>query len=235
MSDTQVYLCELPLKAHGATLDDLFIKISVPEILLLDSDVEILDGRIFPPIVAGLADNEDAYGAGLLQEGNWMVPPDHVYEEGVAWYFERMWIPLVLLRRSRVFSALMAGGSFVAHRDFLELPNWPRLSRLLGYRLRIKTSLGDKTKNRGPFIHEWDTGSKLHRTLIDQGVPYASIDPSYWGHVNHVHGVTRSQISGPIFRLAVRLGLISKNMLSDVERAEKAVLKRLAQHYPDFC
>jgi len=228
-----VYLYSHALNLHGYTLDALFEELAAYEVLLVDSDLEILDGKIISAMDAALSAHNSAYGSGLLQEGAWMTAPLHHYPEGVSWYHQRMWIPLTLLRTSEIKNALKRGESFVACRDYCEIVGWPRLSGWLSHRFRLRGLFGVRA-GAPALIHEWDTGSKLHNSLICDGLGFAEIDPSYYSCVNHIHGITRSRSSSLLFRLAVSLGLISKSMLSDFEQAERAVRLRLKESYGDY-
>ena len=228
-----LYLYSRPLNLHGYTLDALVNELASPEVLLMDSDLEILDGTILSAMDAALSSADNAYGSGLLQESGWMTAPLHHYPTGVSWYHQRMWIPFTLLRTSEIKMSIKRGGSFVACREYCEIIGWPRLSGWLSHRFRLRGFFSAR-KGAPTLIHEWDTGSKIHNSLICGGLSYAEIDPSYWSCVNHIHGITRSGISSPFFRFAVSLGLISQSMLSNVEHAEHAVRSRLEEQYPEY-
>jgi len=231
--DDTIFLYSAPLNLHGYTLDFLFRELASTEVLLMDSDLEVLDGSILSAMDAALDTEEHAYASGLFQKGSWMTPPFHHYPEGVAWYHERMWIPLTLLRTAEIKALIKRGGSFLACREYCEIVGWPRLSRWLSHRFRARGVFA-APKGAGALIREWDTGSKMHQSLIDEGLSYAEVDPSYWSSVNHMHGVTRALISGPLFRLGVAFGLVSKSMLTNVEDAEHQVRLRLADRYADY-
>ena len=227
-----VFIFSLPLRPHGKTLDDIFSLIRIPEVLVMDSDIEILERDILESMDEALQEDRTSYGSGLLQKGGWMTPPFHKYPPNVAWYNERMWIPLTLLRTARVVERLEAGDSFLASRDHDEIMGWPRLSRLLSHRFRMR-SRSSSSESAEPKILEWDTGSKVHGAMKMVG-RLSAIGDEYWASVHHAHGVTRSQRSSVFFRAAVSTGLISKSMLTDAHRAEIRAMKRLAQHYPEY-
>lgn len=229
----EVFICSMPLKPHGKTLDSIFKFMPVPEVLVLDSDIEILERDILESMDKALLADQTAYGSGLLQKGEWMTRPMHQYSSGVAWYQERMWLPLTLLRSAKVAERLEAGHSFFATRDHNEVFGWPRLSRLLSHRFRFWSSrnLGDTPR---PKIIEWDTGSKIHDALRINGHRFSAIGDEYWASVHHAHGVTRSQLSSVFFRAAVSAGFISRSMLTDANLAEVAAMNRLVEHYPEY-
>lgn len=229
----EVFVLSMPLKPHGETLDAIFSVMPIPEVLLMDSDIEILDREILDSMDTALTSERKSYGSGLLQRGEWMTLPFHRYPRGVAWYKERMWIPLTLLRTALVAKQVEAGHSFSAARDYNEVPGWRKLSHLMSHRFRLLSPIFS-SKSAEPKILEWDTGSKIHEALVAGGNRFIAIEEHYWKSVLHVHGVTRSQLSSIFFRAAVCFGLVPKSMLADTRRAEKAAIARLTERYPEY-
>lgn len=240
-----VYCLRLPLKAHGDTLDSVFGNLEARQVFLVDSDLEITNGRIIGAMQQALDSNPAAYGAGLLQQGGWMVPPYHNFPPDTAWYHERMWVPLVLLRVGRVRGALTAGESFAAVREHCEAGEG-RLSRLLGIRFRLpifkRMRFTQTAAPRNPvvadspqpLIKEYDTGSRMHLGLQARGYEFSAISDEYWHAFRHVNGVTRAANANWLFRAAVRLRVIPSNQLADVARMEELVKSRLRANYPEF-
>ncbi len=204
------YWLDWPLRRHGTALDALFRGIPAQRVLLIDSDLEILDRRVVAAMSDALLTHEDAYGAGFLHRAQWMGAA-HGLPDGVARYAERMWIPLVLLRTAPVRQALAEGASFAQQREFLEWPGRPALSRWLGYRhwLPGLRRLGrGNPRDQGdppPRIVEYDTGARMHASLQRTGHRFAALDEDLWGDVRHYHGASRSRLTTALRKAARRL------------------------------
>jgi hypothetical protein len=227
-----------PLRPHPATLDRLFAELTSETVLLIDSDVEIKTPDVFDAMRSALARDRDAYGAGFLQGPAWLGA-EHGLPAFTGYYAERMWIPCVLLRTAAIRRALDAGLSFMNRRPFFEIASYPRLSRLLGYRYRVRglrhLRLPDAgTVGRGkrptydgryPAFVEYDTGADLHHELKRRGQSFAALPPERWGEVHHYHGVTRAHLTGSLRRAAKALRLVSR----DTETEQRSVLATVKQ------
>lgn len=202
------YWLDWPLRRHGAALDALFQGIPAELVLLIDSDLEILDRRVVAAMADALRAREDAYGAGFLHRAQWLGAA-HGLPDRVARYAERMWIPLVLLRTAPVRQALAEGASFAQQRAFLECSGRPVLSRWLGYRHWIpglRRLARGNPRDQGdppPRIVEYDTGARMHASLQRNGYRFAALDEDLWGDVRHYHGASRSRLTTAL-RKAVR-------------------------------
>lgn len=199
---------EWPLRRHGVALDALFAGMPSDQVLLVDSDVEIRDRGVVEAMVERLERDPDAYGAGFLHGPEWMGA-DHGMPERVAWYAQRMWIPLVLLRTAPVREMLAHGVGFAQSRAFVEVAGWPRLSRLLAARFRMPGMRARATAQRPvPRIVEYDTGAAMHRALSARGHAFAELAPDRWSQVHHYHGVSRAGRWWSARKLAQRAGLV---------------------------
>jgi hypothetical protein len=229
-----------PLRRHGLTLDALCAAAPAESILLIDSDLEILDARVVSAMQSALAQDTTAYGAGFLHRQSWLGA-QHGVAERVGRYAERMWIPLTLLRLAPVQEQLHRGVSFAQRRDFLEFPGHPRLSQWLGYRYWLpglrslwppaSARASDTAEQPLPAFVEHDTGARMHHALTQSGHPFAALDVGLWGDVRHLHGVTRAGVSGRLHRLARRIGLLSGAPGRAQESAAAAVRERLRDEY----
>lgn len=228
-----------PLRPHGLALDHLFLEIPAENVLLVDSDVELRSCTMIDEMERLLSTDERAYGAGLLHAARWMGS-DEGLPEGMGYYCERMWIPLVLLRTSAVRAALHRSRSFAAdriYRDGVRSRGWSRvatsLHRVAGVRaLATRRSVraeGDRG-SRAAFL-EYDTGARLHEWLLAEGLSFAALPPVYWQAVHHYHGITRSTLAGWSRKLAQRLRLISSATETTQSQALDHVRARLAAHY----
>ena len=227
-----------PLRTHPDALDALFQSVPSDFVLLVDSDIELLSRRVFAGMTSGIAADASAYGAGFLHGPAWMGP-EHGLPSCTGYYAERMWIPLVLLRTASIGRALEAGCSFANRRPFFEIPDWPLLSRWIGYRYRVRGIRhlripGRWRRRRMPSVEidgkypafiEYDTGADLHRQLQKDGYSFARLPEELWGDVRHYHGVTRAGLAGRVRRAAMSLRLAS--METETEEGSVAADSRL--------
>jgi hypothetical protein len=233
-----------PLRRHPDALDALFASIPSDLVLLVDSDVEVSSRRVFAAMTSQMAADANAYGAGFVHGPAWMGP-EHGLPPGTGYYAERMWIPLVLLRTAPIVRALQAGFSFANRRRFLEIPQWPRLSRLIAYRYRIRgirhvpipgrwrrqhVRAGEIDGQYPAFI-EYDTGADLHRQLREAGHSFAGLPNDLWGDVRHYHGVTRASLGGRARRAAEKLRLAAVDAATEQASIATAVRSRLSDVY----
>jgi hypothetical protein len=225
---------EWPLRPHGTALDALFAVIASDTVLLVDSDVEIAEPRVVDAMVAAVAADPEAYGAGFLHEPAWMGAV-HGLPEHVGYYAERMWVPLVLLETAAVRQALERGASFAQERVFGEVPGTQSLSRMLAMRfwlpgLRnvpvLRSAAHDVVGlEQAPAFVEYDTGARIHAALKAQGRTFAAIDPDLWRGVAHFHGVTRAGHERRVRAVARRMRL----RRTDNATGERAILAQVQQ------
>ena len=226
-----------PLQAHGAALDALFKAVNAESILLVDSDVEILDAKPVCSMAERLAKDRSAYGAGFLQKGQWLGA-EHGLPAGVGWHEERMWIPLVHLVVDPGRAALAAGESFLQQRRFLEIPEHPVISRMIGLRfflpgLRARGRFAPTAVDTGavataPAFVEYDTGASMHRRLRSSGHRFLAIDEALWSLVEHQHGVTRTHLESKLRRLLRILRIRRTRNAASGEAATRRARMRLA-------
>jgi hypothetical protein len=236
------YWLEWPLRPHPVTLDHLFRVIPSERVLLIDSDVEIKTRNVFDAMQRALARESNAYGAGFLHGPEWFGR-EHGLPAFTGYYAERMWVPLVLLKSSTVRGILNAGHSFMNRRPFFEVPSWPRLSRMLGYRYRLRglrnvplwtqrhSSNRPVIDGHLPAFIEYDTGADLHKELKQRGYSLASLPGELWNDVHHYHGVTRAHLAGTLRRSVKLLRLASRETETEQRRIISVVRQRLATAY----
>ena len=222
-----------PLRKHGHALDALLAGIPAEEVLLVDSDVDIRSGEVIARMQAALAADAQAYAAGFRHGPQWLGA-EHGLPDAVGHYAERMWIPLVLLRVAAVRQALAAGASFIQHRDFVEFPRHPRLSRALALRfwlpgLRVIAPRRRPHDPRSPAFIEFDTGGHLHAELVARGHRLIGLADSLWQQVDHFHGVSRAGNRRLLRRLLRKLGLRVASNDSPEAGIAAEVRKRLAE------
>lgn len=189
-----------PLKRHGQTLDDIFTETESENLLLMDSDAELLSGQL-PLLMEQTISGSGSFGAGFLQEGSWMLKPQPVH----AWYATRMWMPLCMFNTAPVRLALKAGTSFDHRVEYNDLPSWPRLSKYLSLRFRLPGSDAFRLGCLDPLRKEYfgvkpcyvyfDTGADMHGWLTQNGYSLSAMDWSLMPtNIVHHHGVTRRKL-----------------------------------------
>lgn len=198
-------LLSAPLRRHSAALDWLFSEIPARKVLLVDSDVEILNDRIFA-LMREFIDEPRVFGAGFIEGPNWMS--QHAGFARHGYFEERMWIPLTMLKVEVVRAAIDAGESFSERQVFNDFASVPFISRALGsLRYRVPALAGRqlgfldlfKESHRGlkPWLVWYDTGARLYRHLkyvADYqfvGLP-AEFHPRY---ARHFSGVTNNKLN----------------------------------------
>lgn len=219
-------LLELPLRLHGETLDEIFRTIQAEQVLLVDSDLEVLEPGLIREMRRWMED-EHCFGAGFFH-GPYFGFGNGRFPQG--FYAERMWIPFTLLRVSAVRKALQAGESFNIRRIYNDFPFNERIGGLIyKYAKRLhfslrwnpfrKTYLGFK-----PDYVLQDTGANIYTCLQRQGMFYGgsrtNIYPLY---VAHYDGVTRSAI-------AKEKGT-TDDSATQYTHVEKMIEKRLKSEY----
>ncbi len=132
MERYQFDLLSAPLQNHGYTLDWLFLNVPAQKVLLIDSDLEITKPGIIE-LMRTLIKHRRSFGSGVVHSGSWMT----THNMPRAYYEERMWIPLTLLKVETVRAAIQRGQSFLPRGVFNDFPPSEFISRLLVKRFRI--------------------------------------------------------------------------------------------------
>jgi hypothetical protein len=102
MEEYHFDLLSAPLFGHGITLDRVFKRINANKVLLVDSDIEILDSAILR-FMRDYIDEPNTFGAGFVQGPTWIDDRPGSWLEG-ALYQERIWMPLTFLKNSASYS-----------------------------------------------------------------------------------------------------------------------------------
>jgi glycosyltransferase involved in cell wall biosynthesis len=198
MKRYQFDLLSAPLQNHGYTLDWLFLNVPARNVLLIDSDLEITKPGIIE-LMRALIDHRRAFGSGVVHSGGWMTAHNMPH----AYYEERMWIPLTLLKVQIVRAALQSGLSFLPRGVFNDFPPSTFISRLLVKRFRIPVARNLKLSwlnmfkrdfhGIKPSFVQYDTGAVLYQYLKTQQ-QYEFMGLPLWlgqRYTTHFHGVTR--------------------------------------------
>ncbi len=199
-------LMSASLRPHGETLDWILRGIPADRVLLVDSDVEVLNETMLTQMRAMLETNGELYGSGFLQPGHWLRR--HYFtgldlESGIGYYAERPWIPFALLNVRSVRHALSQGATFMhelvlndfAKSRFLSRLMWHRfrLDLFRRHRLRFLDPLRGRFNGQRPSYISFDTGARLHQSLFEtQHLKFGDVgaDIVPWS-VTHFSGVTR--------------------------------------------
>ena len=204
-------LLSAPLAQHGRTLDWIFQEIPAERVLLVDSDVELLNPDILQQMRAEMERNPNAFGGGYLHPAEWL---QYQYDtglpvaNGIGYYPARPWIPFTLLKVRAVQGALKEGLSFMHQLVLNDLPRAPFLGRILWHRFRFEYFRRRRLKWLDPFRISYDghkpayvhcdTGTNVYRHLVRKGLEFCAVSNSAeigWS-VSHLGGVTRHAIHG---------------------------------------
>jgi glycosyltransferase involved in cell wall biosynthesis len=206
-------LIKAPLRKHGDTLDWLFANLQDEYILLVDSDLEILDRNIVTQMRAAIQ-SAHYYGAGFLH-GESIFPPGIHTRVDAGRHMARMWIPFTLLKTKVVQEKLATGISFLQTREYLDIPCSALASRLafvrhrfpIANRISTKVFEGARQRIHGETCsyREYDTGARLHESLMKSGWQFADLGATLWAEsTHHYHGITRAQLkSSPEDKAAI--------------------------------
>ena len=203
-SEARLDLLSSPPQKHGYMLDQLFRESRDETLLLVDSDLEVIDADILKRMIESMQE-PNAFGAGAIHGPEWMGTA-HGMPENVCLFQERMWIPFTLLRVSAVQTALSKGFSFINRWVPNELVSIPWLSKALSARFfapvikNIRANLLRGTRavyqKQRPNLVCCDTGADLFCELkYSQGQRFVDFGLAHVETVtHHYHGVTRRQI-----------------------------------------
>lgn len=193
-------LLSAPLRKHGQTLDWLFRHIPARKVLLIDSDLELLDAEILG-IMRRFIDHRDVLGSGFFHGPSWLL--DH---PGIGFYEERPWIPLTLLKVATMREGLAAGYSFMERKIYNDFGPSAVIAHALAARFRIRRFRDSKLSWLNLFKRTYyghrpsyvicDTGADIYQYLKHhKGYEYAGlplvVSPPF---VKHYHGITRRQL-----------------------------------------
>jgi len=196
-------LMKLPFKKHGTTLDRIFTESKDEQILLVDSDLEILSTEIID-FFNRYIDEPRVFGCGFLNGPGYLKHPDFqgtVYDN--ALYFERPFMPIVLLKTNIVKEALQAGYSFTAEmveNDWSQLPGRmvPPVKRIMKLmKIRSPQFLRKRFFTHHPERVFYDTGARIYEYLrFKRFLFFANLpEPCHQTYVQHYWGATRSAIN----------------------------------------
>jgi hypothetical protein len=186
-----------PLQRHGAMLDWLFGNLKADKVLLIDSDLEILNGESLVFMRHFIAQPR-TFGSGFVHGPTWLTT-----HPGAGYYQERMWIPFALLRTNYVREALQAGYTFLESMVYNDFAPWPWLARQLHKRFRNPRWANWKLTCLNPFKTSFhglkpcyvycDTGADVFQYLkYRRDLYYAGFPAHLAGkYATHLHGITR--------------------------------------------
>lgn len=203
MKDYPFDLTTAPLKPHGYTLDWLFKNLPAENILLIDSDTELLNRTILDLMETTL-DDPRIFGWGFIHGPEWLTKVQMSFDhEKLGLYQERMWIPFAMLNTAKVCEALRAGFSFIDRMTYNDFPLIPRLSKLLYRRFHYKQLVRTRLDILKPFRQTYyhakpsyvygDTGADIYQYLrYDRDYLFVGLPAGVHGkYISHFHGITR--------------------------------------------
>ncbi|MEP7271359.1 MAG: hypothetical protein ABI882_07625 [Acidobacteriota bacterium] len=198
-------LMQAPLRRHSAALDVIFREVPASKVLLVDSDVEILNADLFA-LMRQFIDDERVFGAGLIEGPNWMSNQTGFARHG--YFEERMWIPLTMLNVAPVRMALDEGHSFGERQVFNDFAPSTFVSRIMGSlryrypsfakrRLRWLDPFRESHHGEKPWLVWHDTGSELYRHLkYSVGDQFVGLPAGFHSrYAKHFSGVTNNKLN----------------------------------------
>jgi hypothetical protein len=205
MNEQSFDLLSVPLKPHGQTLDWFFKNITAKKVLLIDSDLEILGPEILK-FFREWIDQEQTFGCGFINGPQWLTDHKGTFLKD-AYYQERMWMPLTMLKTSFVKEAIGAGRTFDASIIYNDFPISRRLSVMMAklrhrfgwlrkWDLGILRSFRNSYYGHKPSLIYADTGAEIYqhlrykRELWFAGLP----EPYHPRFVTHFFGTTRNAL-----------------------------------------
>lgn len=203
------YLMQWPLRQHGETLDRIFRTARAERVLLVDSDVEVLNMEMISRMRSMLEASPKVYGSGYLHPAHWLEYhywTDLPLAPGIGYYMERPWIPFTLLRVEPIRIAFGHGRSFMHRLVLNDFPSLPFVSRVLWSRFRFsyfrqhRLDWLDVVRRRyngeKPCYLSFDTGAEIHEFLKDkEKLRFESVSEDFvpWS-VTHFSGITRGSL-----------------------------------------
>lgn len=198
-------LLKAPLRRHSAALDWIFSEIPAEKVVLIDSDVEIVNGSIFD-LMRESIDDDGVFGGGFVEGPNWMNDREGFESHGL--FEERMWIPLTMLKVKLVREALAGGYTFQEKQVFNDFAHSPVLSRAMAslrYRLpslrskqfRALDVFKESHHGLKPWLVWYDTGAQLyHHLKYEAGYEFAGLPATqHEKYAKHFSGVTNNRLN----------------------------------------
>jgi hypothetical protein len=204
-SEPRVNLCSAPFAKHGNTLDKIFRETRDDNLLLIDADLEICDSTIVNRMVDATA-LSDVFGAGAVHGPCWLGSAQNLPEK-VAFYEERMWTPLTILKALYIKESLEEGYSFINRWVPNEICSVPWLSKALSKRFFVpvfKQVRAEFLRGTRRIYHDerpnllcCDTGADIFCHLkYDRGASFIDFGIRNLESVaHHYHGVTRRRLN----------------------------------------
>ena len=201
MKNEKFDLISLPLKNHGETLDFVFQNINADYVLLVDSDLEILNDNIVP-MMKKYINKSNIFGSGFIH-GPWWIKETEWEEPRSGFYQERIWMPFTFLDVKKIREALWVNVSFNSRLFYNLIPSNQYISRKLLYRVPfLKRSnfsffnfLKKTYHDRKPFLVLYDTGADIYQYLrYQKSYFFVGIDVNTeveTDYVHHYSGITR--------------------------------------------
>jgi hypothetical protein len=199
-------LLSAPLKPHGRTLDWLFAHVRAEQVLLVDSDLELLGPDILA-FMRQFIDDPRTFGCGFIDGPGFLVAEQGFLHN--AYYAERPWIPLAMFKTALVREALAEGCSFVdkvVFNDFVSRGLLTKVMRRARQSLPVLQRLGVdvpgalRTAHNGwrPEIVYYDTGAEVYQHLrFKKELLFVGIPAHFAGrYTTHFSGVSRHVVQG---------------------------------------
>lgn len=219
MEEYHFDLLSAPLFGHGITLDRVFKRINANKVLLVDSDIEILDSVILR-FMRDYIDEPNTFGAGFVQGPTWIDDCPGSWLEG-ALYQQRIWMPLAFLKVKRVQEALAAGVSFKNREIYNDFFFSEGLSRLWAY-----------AKIRHPILKRFQTPNWLRRTYygFTPSIVYCDTGAEMFQHLKYRRELAFAGLPARYnTRYVTHFGGFTRFTMGNAEDHEKSKIPQLIQ------
>jgi hypothetical protein len=224
-------LLSTKLNSHGLTLDWIFSKIRDEQILLIDSDLEIVDKKIID-FLNEYIDYPEIFGCSFLVGPKLMtdaVVSGTDFENALL--YERPFMPIALFKVSFIKEALDAGRSFAAimiDNEYAAIPlKLTKITRKLSQIIKLDSPLYFRKRYFSSYPKRvyYDTGAKIYEYLRHQRfLSFASLPrPSVERYVNHFHGATRRIVNPMDTQISELYGNMNEIVLARLRKEYNAI------------
>ena len=213
-------LIQLPLRAHGKMLDFIFSEITADYVLIIDSDIEILNEEAIQFMRKHIL-SPNVFGTGFIHG-----PVSGVVNKRNSYYIERMWIPYTLLNVKMIKLALLNNISFNILKIYNDFPYNQWISKMI-YKISNKLIMDFKILNlfRKKYCKSYpsyvlhDTGAEIYQYLKNNNYYFIGFNVMVSNfYTKHYHGITRNLLDNSDF---------TGNSIDDIITEVKTRLKEL--------
>jgi hypothetical protein len=193
MDQYEFDLLQAPLKVHGVTLDWIFSEIKDEQLILIDSDVEILNDELFL-FFDKYSNHPGIFGAGFVHGHDFLRDGFKETDFYNALFFERPFIPVVMFKTSFIKEALSNNISFAAVLEDNQFTQFPSKLKWLKKFIKPHYLFRRRVYTYYPEKIWYDTGAKMYEYLRYKKLFFFTHLPHmlHRNYVKHFLGATRT-------------------------------------------